>query len=268
MLDKVLDILAPGWVGSLIGIVGIAAAVVTYLLTRQRTLLSYRVRGVLLLGHAEAKLPPGVTVQYHGTEIPRLTRSVVVLWNDGEKTVQGTDIVESDPLRIAIDDDCQVVACTLLKTSRPAIRADVALSSGPRPNIILNFDFLDSTDGLVVEVLHTGKVRYLTVVGTVRGLPHGVRNRGRVLSQRAPTLQVRTNRTRRALAIAVLLIGFAFAIGGFFATTAIEPLNSTNSTVARYALVFAGASYSGLGLLFLWLIRKRYPKALHTEELE
>lgn len=268
MLDKVLDSLAPGWVGSLIGIIGIAAAVITYLLTRQRTLLSYRVRGVRLLGHAEANLPPGVTVQYQGVEIPRLTRSVIVLWNDGERTIQGTDIVETDPLRVSIDDDCQVVACTLLKASRQAIQANVALLEGIRPSIRLTFDFLDANDGLVVEVLHTGKIRYPTVVGTIRGLPNGVRNRGRVLSQRAPAFQVRTNRTRRALAIGVTLIGAALAFGGFIATTTIEPVSPTKSVIARYALVFAGALYSGLGLLLLWLIRKRYPKALHTEELD
>ena len=62
MLDKLVNALAPGWVGSVIGILGIAAAAVTYLLGRQRSILAYRTKGARLLGHTEARLPSEITV--------------------------------------------------------------------------------------------------------------------------------------------------------------------------------------------------------------
>ena len=173
MLNEVLDALAPGWVGSLIGLVGIAAAGITYFLSRQRTIVSYRTRGVRLLGHAESKLPDGVSVQYQGKDIPRLTRSVVVLWNDGEKTISGTDVVQEDPIRVDVGADSSVVACSVLRSSRQVLNASCQRSATDAQIATISFSYLDPNDGLVVEILHTGMERYPTVKGTIRGIPQG-----------------------------------------------------------------------------------------------
>ena len=61
MLDKLLNVLAPGWVGSIIGLAGIAAAVIAYVRSRQRAILAYRTRGMSLLGNDEANLPKEVS---------------------------------------------------------------------------------------------------------------------------------------------------------------------------------------------------------------
>lgn len=92
-IDKALDLLAPGWVGSIIGLLGIAAAFVTYILTRQRSRVAYRYAGERLLGLTSDGLPADITVQYRGQSIPRLTRTLVVFWNGGEKTILAQDLV-------------------------------------------------------------------------------------------------------------------------------------------------------------------------------
>ena len=268
MLNEILDALAPGWVGSLIGLVGIAAAAVTYILSRQRSIISYRTRGVRLLGHAESKLPNEVNVQYRGKDIPRLTRSVVVLWNDGERTISGADIVQEDPICIDAGADSSIVACTLLKSTRPVVQASCQQSTQDTKIVIVSFSFLDPGDGLVVEILHTGKERYPTVGGTIRGIPQGPKNRGRVLSQRPPAMSIPFMRSRKTFAVVVVVAGFVVAASGVLFPFVSLQAATAKAAAPRYALLIAGALYAGLGCLVLWMLRRRYPRALHTEELE
>lgn len=268
MLDQLLDLLAPGWVGSLIGLAGIAAAALTYVLSRRRTILSYRTRGVRLLGQAGSKLPDGVTVQYQGKDIPRLTRSVVVLWNDGETTISGTDLIPNDPLRIVVEDDTSVVACTLLKSTRAVLQANCTLRKDNSQEVLLNFGFLDPSDGVVVELLHTGRDLHPRVKGTVRGIPQGPKNRGRVLPKKPPSVSVPLLRSRKAFALIVVTVGCAISIAGVMTSTVSTISPPTKTVAPKYALISAGALYAGLGCLMLWMLRRRYPRSLHSEELE
>lgn len=268
MLNEVLDVLAPGWVGSLIGLLGIAAAGITYVLSRQRSIISYRTRGVRLLGHAESKLPKEVSVQYRGRDIPRLTRSVVVLWNDGEKTITGADIVGEDPIRIDTGADSSVVACTLLRATRPVLQAACQPSAQDANTVIVTFGFLDPSDGLVVELLHTGQERHPKVLGTIRGIPQGPKNRGRVVSQRPQMREMPFNRSRKTFATIVVVVGVLVSLSGILLPLFDQQGPTAKTAVPRYALLSAGALYAGLGCLVLWRLRRRYPRALHSEELE
>jgi hypothetical protein len=47
--------------------------------------------------------------------------------------------------------------------------------------IVLSFDYLNPGDGAVFELLHTDKKPYPVVVGTIRGVPNGVRDWGRIV---------------------------------------------------------------------------------------
>jgi hypothetical protein len=66
-----------------IGIIGIILAIIFYLRSRQRALLAFQQIGLKLLGHNSTQLPSEVSVQYRGKMIPRLTKTVLVLWNAG-----------------------------------------------------------------------------------------------------------------------------------------------------------------------------------------
>lgn len=267
-LEKILDALAPGWVGSLIGITGIVAAVATYLLTRRRMIIAYRTRGAQLLGTVEAELPSEVTVHYRGKDVPRLTRSIVVFWNDGERTINYADVVHSDPLRLDAGDGAEILSTSLVKSSRDVIQLGCHANPNCPHEALLSFEFLDAKDGGVIEILHTGKRRHLKLLGTVRGMPNGPKSLGSFLSRRPAVKQIPVLKSRRALAGLVVAIGIAIAMVGF-----INPIqNFTHSAKElsgfRYFLVVVGLLYAGIGVYLLWLVRRRYPRGLHAEELE
>ena len=263
MLNEILDYLAPGWVGSLIGLIGIAAAGITYVLSRQRAIISYRTRGVRLLGHAESKLPDEVTVLYRGKDIPRLTRSVVVLWNDGEKTVLGVDIVSEDPIRVDVGDDGSVVACTVLTTTRSVLQVTCQQSKECAQTANISFSFLDPKDGLVVEILHTGKERYPKVKGTIRGMPQGLNYRGRSLSLKPSDLRWFKVQAIVLIGIGVVLFGVGSKLPIFDAVGV-----AAKSDAFRYLIIIFAVLTSGFGSLLLLLLSRRYPRALQSFNLE
>lgn len=262
-----LDLLAPGWVGSLIGLAGLAAAVVTYFLTRQRSLLAYRYAGERLLGLSGDGLPPDITVQYRGQAIPRLTRTLVVFWNAGEKTIPGEDVVSSDPLRVKIEDDGSVLAVTVLKVSREACQFQVTSSPATPQHVDLAFAYLDAGDGAVIEILHTSESRVADFLGTVRGLPQGLRSFGRIAALGRMRRSFPLPGSPRGLGVAVTLVG-AVAVGAAVFVPWEAVRTSSTDVPVRWVVAAAGGLYFLLGVALVLLTRRRYPKGLHVEELE
>jgi hypothetical protein len=267
-INTVGEALAPGWVGSLIGLAGLVAAVAIYFFTRQRTVLAYQARGQRLLGHATSGLPPEVTVQYEGREISKLTRSILTLWNAGEKTIAGSDIVEGDRLRLLLGDGSEILSAEIIQQSRAAIRSSVHLPKRPTDRATMEFDFLDHNDGFVVEVLHTGKEILPLVQGTIRGMPAGLR--------RVPTnfdaflvpsvwMPSKLSRSVQILSRSVIVICLLFGIGLsgilIFAPSLFQKAVETQPP-ARLLATLLALTYLGLGCAMLYLSWRRYPKSL------
>lgn len=260
-----LEFLSPGWVGSLIGLVGVVAATITYFLTRQRTRLAFSHTGERLLGLSVDGLPTDISVQYRDKKIERLTRSLIVFWNDGEKTILADDIVATDPIKLTFGDDGFVLSATILKNSRQVIGSSVTQGLEETNVVELKFDFLDPSDGTIVEVLHTSENRYPKVKGTVRGLPKGLLNCGRIAGHKNTPQPFLLPGFPRKLAWITCTIGSLFSAAGLLIPSSVLDMsfNISNNVV----LVGAGSTYAVLGATLLFLIRRRYPKHLHIDEL-
>ncbi|WP_417911607.1 hypothetical protein [Candidatus Electronema sp. TJ] len=256
-INTTLELLSPGWVGAIISLVGLIAAVVTYLFTRQRTRLAYCCAGKRLLGLATDGLPEGITVHYRGQDIPRLTRTLVVLWNAGEKTILGEDIVATDPLRLKLRGDGRVLAATVLKTKRDVCQIKAlpdAPGSSCHNETHIRFAFLDAEDGAVIEILHTSEESYVEFLGTVRGLPQGLKHIGNIDAVRTfpmPSPWI------------ILAIGAVTTVAGSIFPQRTTELLTNRSMVGAWV----GVIYTLAGLALIYKNRRRYPKYLHIEEL-
>ncbi|WP_454862793.1 hypothetical protein [Pseudomonas hormoni] len=273
--ESTLNFLSPGWVGSLIGLAGLLAAVVAYLRSRKRTSLSFAYLGEHLLGSDSNALPEGISVQYHGADIPRLTRSVIVLWNSGENTILGSDVVSIDPLRFCIGTDGEMLSASILKETRSVNDFKIRHPSAHAPNeAIVEFNYFDSKDGVVVEILHTSASRHPRIKGTLRGLPEGMKSVGRM--SRSPSLFKRTGLGRLfPFLIASMTTWLPITVGCAFMLTALFGSSETVNTVmtlnlekSNTAVMMMGGLYLGMGLFSLYLLRRKHPKNLHVEALE
>lgn len=264
-IDYAQGLLEKSWLGTLLGITGIVIAVLTYLWTRRRTSLAYVYLGEHLLGSASDALPPEIVVQYNGISIPRLTKSILILWNSGENTINGEDIVAKDPLRFHVGGDGRILSAVILKSTRAV--NDFSIPKPPDGDVSemeFTFNFLDKNDGVVVEVLHTSTDRKPSIKGTLKGLPQGFRNLGQFTR---PKPQKKTSGKLRS--ITWILSPPVMAVGGFL-TAVYGPRPAfflTNPDSGLFFYSFLGA-FVGMWLNNRFWTRRKYPKSLHTEALE
>lgn len=268
-IDEALRVLGLGWISGLLGIGGLIFGYVSYVRSRRRTKMAYVHLGEHLLGSTADSLPPLIDVLYDGIAIPRLTKTLVIIWNNGENTIDGADIVPKDPLRLQVGADGEILSVSLLKTSRAVtdIRIDYAESTEAN-EALLKFDFLDANDGVVVEILHTSTDRKPRISGTLRGLPKGFTNLGQ-FTRPKPQKKIRKDLTSK-VAFAIALVSVT-ATG--FLTAIFNNQLSTDDIPARLSSASSAIFGALVGFIGMWAInafasRRRYPKSLHLEALE
>lgn len=264
-IDYALNLFGQSWFGTLIGIVGLVAAVFTYLWTRRRTSMAYVHLGEHILGSASDSLPAEIDVQYSGISIPRLTKTTLIIWNSGENTVSGSDIVSKDPLRFAVGSDGRILAVSVLKTSR-SVNDFVLVPPLERTTneAKFTFDFLEANDGAVIEILHTSTNRKPRVEGTLKGLPKGFRNLGQFT--RPKPQKKRSKGPFGILRPALPFIGVA-AAGFLFAAFESQSTTFHLDRMSNILMPFMGG-FAGMWAASWFVSRRRYPISLHMEALE
>jgi hypothetical protein len=265
--------LSLAWVGSILGIFGILISIIFYIYSRQRGLLRYAQSGDRLLGLTAAGLPEGVTVMYRGDNIPRLTRTIFWLWNDGEKTFRRSDLVANDRLRLEISGVGGILTAKVLKQARDVCDFDVVLDPEDPTKILISFEFLDKKDGAVLEILHSSDHYLMKIRGTIVGLPSGPRSvrppSGTFINHFLSRLARVFARFRWLPGVMMIALGFGLASPGFFKTTGLrwtlEEAWSPQQQSTLITILVASLVYILIGIFWLYKSRRTYPKALRID---
>lgn len=274
-MTQFLEAISAGWIGTVLGVLGIILGYLLYRRSRVGGFLGYQTRGDHLIGFSESSLPEDVTVFYRGQQVPRITSSEVALWNAGLASLRGSDIATRDPLALRLAPHDRIPSYSVVRVTREVCGVEVTQNS---PNELrFAFEFLDVDDGLRVAILHTGSERHLTVSGTLTSSHDGVRDLGIILDssrlrRRRPDVPlpmvevaawVYGGRPPRVVTLAIasglLMLGYAFWSN--------PGLRSWPPSLKTVKTVFAlmGLLYVGMGALVWTTVRHRFPRSLDTE---
>jgi hypothetical protein len=149
------------------------------LFSRRRSGISYQHQNVRLSGGDKARPPAEVEIRFSGKSVPGVTASTLALWKRGAGTIDGTAIVKKDPLRIEAPDDCEILKFETIQTTRQVNGWHLELSS-PRC-LLVTFDYIDSGDGAIVQLLYSKPTGDVAVLGTIKGIPNCLRDEGTTL---------------------------------------------------------------------------------------
>jgi len=259
-MDSLFEFLNQGWVGLASGFVlfmiGTGLSVYFYRRSRQGAQLAYHYKTIRVLGASGHKLPSEVKILFRDTPIDNLYRSLVLVWNHSDRTIYGRNIAESDPLRIDVGERPKVVDCRIVKAKRSVNKCQVDLKATPDDDVrwmqpVITFDYLDTGDGLVVEMFHTEAERPPMLRGSIHEMPKGFRS----FADYFPT--------QRWFSKFMYLLGFAMSLG----------LAGAAVWVFTTGGIFLGPLVLALAV-FLWRAtylgafkyRRRYPKSLSMPE--
>lgn len=238
------------WGGLLVGVLSIVVALFIYAASKRRAQLAYRVENLRLIDKADSLLPDEVSILFKGVEVPRLTKTTIVLWNRGNTTISGTEIVEHDPLRTIFPEGTEILSANVIRITRDVIRFNVDDCQLPEPNLYYKFGFLDPGDGATVEVIHTATDVPIEVEGTVKGMSRGVSYLGGGVTNSDNELMW------EPLTNIVLLPA---SLGGCFIAAL---FNLGLKSWVTYAIVLYCVA---VALLVLYALRGRFPGALSID---
>lgn len=270
-MDGLREFLNLGWVSSAIGLAGLVVALILYRASIIGARPVCQRRGIRLIGPDLKALPQEVEIRFRGQVVDRLTKTLLIVWNGGKALLRGVDIVADDPFRAEFSKDAQVLQVRVLKTTRVTNKFS-ARRDFEANRVLFEFDYLDPRDGAVVEILHTDEKRYPQLAGTIRGVPKGVVDLGRVPSQLTRDLPPPLNRRRLFYGLVLTVSLLAIAGAALLPDAALHWLfqNGRVENLARLRKAFwvVGLLYGAPPVLQILLTRRRFPKTLNVPELD
>ena len=177
-------------------------------------------------------------------------------------------IVAADLLRVGIGSQCEIFSATVTRVTRDVIRGVCVISPEGRHQAHVTFDFLDPNDGITIELLHTDDETDVSVSGTIRGIPSGPKDFGKIANaeSEAPTIGHPMGDYILRVLFGTSIFWFWMLIFLFMSWKAM-----TGDVIERMGIEF------GLGMIgFCFLMtaygfvsvrhnRRRYPAALQTK---
>lgn len=157
-----------------LSVIGIPLAFYLARRGRRRPVLRLAADFDLIVSQEQGAFHAGVLRTSNGLPVTRISRTWFAIWNHQGDTIRGADIVPDDRLRIQLDRDDTPLLVRVAARSRRQNKLEVSVSTIDSSCVDVDFDFLDSGDGGVIEVIHQSIDRP-QMVGTIRGASLGFR---------------------------------------------------------------------------------------------
>ncbi|MFA6251830.1 MAG: hypothetical protein WCX74_00260 [Candidatus Paceibacterota bacterium] len=110
-----------------------------------------------------------IKIIYKNSNINNFSITKIALWNKGKDTISKNDIASADKLRIVPLNGTQLLDAEIIYEKNNINKFSLNLSNKER-EIIINFDFFDFEEGVVLQVFHTGKSgNDISMKGTIKG---------------------------------------------------------------------------------------------------
>jgi hypothetical protein len=119
---------------------------------------------------------PAIQMLHNGNAIPDLTASRFAFWNAGRETIRRADLVAGEPLMIRLSANNSILECSIVQSPVHANNFAIAIAPDQR-SVVVSFDYLDFNEGVVLQILHTGRTdEDIKLSGRVMGagIPRGV----------------------------------------------------------------------------------------------
>jgi hypothetical protein len=176
---QVLDWLGKGWVGSVLGLLGLGFAYYFFKRDHRVKRLSYGSLSISLIQPTDG-IASDIEVLFRGRKIEQVSMTLFIIWNHGNETIRGSEIAYADPLCLCMPDDRgeEILEAQVKRITRPAINMALTKCDGDDARRLITFDFLDPGDGASIEVLHNSLLGRPTLKGTIVGMPAGATDIG------------------------------------------------------------------------------------------
>lgn len=238
-------------------IIGLLIAFIFYRLGRKVKEPKYYIENNTIIEGFDACLE-GIEIIFKGVPQSRITKSLVFFWNAGKETINRSDLLPVDPLRILVPSNIRILDACVLKASNLSNEFTTQRREGENSECeyVLDFHYLDFEEGGVIQLIHTGDKRTnFQLKGKIKG--------ARQISLTIPIVRIWEGRLPYLLKV---LMGsrvfiWSLVIWNFFLglLALIEPFFND---IAWHVALMAPYSFLASLILYFFLIASRIPPNL------
>ncbi len=176
-MDKIKDLLNPGWIGASIGLAAILISLILHWIGRTRNKgLICQSSETPLVDYSKSSVPnEKIFITFDGIIVPRVSACEMVIWNNGGAAIRDTDIPSTLPIAFTFGDDTKILEANILKSSREGNLSRIEIDPISPNKIRYSFEFLDKHDGVWLRILHTGKSEKPKLDGAIIDAPDGIK---------------------------------------------------------------------------------------------
>jgi hypothetical protein len=152
-----------------------------------------------------------VSIKYKDQDIRNLSVSRIAFWNRGKDTINKSDIIDVDPLKITITSGQKLLDATIIYEKNKTNLFKILKIADD--HILFTFDYLDFNDSAIFQILHTGRKGDIKIEGTIKGAgkPQQILIRAKLLAYSYIPLIGTIKYSQRYIGYLILgLIGFLF----------------------------------------------------------
>ncbi|TYS55746.1 hypothetical protein FZD47_25295 [Bacillus infantis] len=207
-METILTFLKSPWFGVVALVLGLLATYITYRLSIKEAKFIVKSKTYTLIGDYDQEVPEEIEVYANGFAVKRLNKTVIAIWNYGNKTQEGEKNYDKDPLRLVLGDEGDLIAPPRIAVKLK--KGDLKLNASPDfpRQILLDFDFIQPNDGMLIELLYSGKPREIKITGTIIDMKAEIVSGGELYKQN----KVKYLPANRILRSSPFLILIAFLI--------------------------------------------------------
>ncbi len=111
-----------------------------------------------------------LTIDYKGNKVEHLSITYISFWNKGRLTINKTDFVKKDPLRVEFPKETQILGTDIIFEKREINEFKTNFDKKEN-SIHFGFSFLDKNQGFKFRVYHTElKDKKIQIKGTIKGV--------------------------------------------------------------------------------------------------
>ena len=115
--------------------------------------LSFRKNSITIINN-KVKFIKELKVIYRGQEVDNLSATRFIVWNSGNKEIRKDDIVNDRPLTIKSSGDTKILSAEIVNENEKSNH--FSLYDTDLTTVRLKFDYIDSNEGAVIGIIHTG----------------------------------------------------------------------------------------------------------------
>ena len=122
-------------------------------------MLSFEWSGYRVIKQGKSYLE-GIQITHNGNPIDTLTVTKYAIWNSGNKMIEASDIVPSEPLRIHTNDEAKILSAKVTDVVNPSNMLTITENPEFDNAVVISFDYLSPNEGAVIQILHTGSTSH------------------------------------------------------------------------------------------------------------